>query len=106
MYLGKRYPPPFADILSKYPLVFCSCFSETTLSKMLYKYLFIYKQIKKLTLKIQYFRKTLETLITIDVHAKDIIDSLAKENVTSVSAFSWSSQMRCLIYLSLKMVAA
>lgn len=33
-------------------------------------------------------------LITIEVHARDVIDKLSKAGVTSPSAFEWSSQLR------------
>lgn len=33
-------------------------------------------------------------LITIEVHARDVIDKLSKAGVTSPAAFEWSSQLR------------
>ncbi|CAD8156782.1 unnamed protein product [Paramecium pentaurelia] len=37
---------------------------------------------------------TINALIVIDVHAKDVVEKLFKENVTDVSAFEWISQLR------------
>ena len=34
---------------------------------------------------------TINALIVIDVHAKDVVETLFKENVTDVSAFEWIS---------------
>ena len=39
-------------------------------------------------------RKTLSALIVIDVHARDVIVDLHKEDVTSETNFSWMSQLR------------
>ena len=39
-------------------------------------------------------RKTLSALIVIDVHARDVIVDLHKEEVTSTTNFSWMSQLR------------
>ena len=33
-------------------------------------------------------------LITIEVHARDVIDKLGKAAITSPAAFEWSSQLR------------
>ena len=37
---------------------------------------------------------TLNALIVIDVHAKDVIDRLRKGQVDSISSFEWISQLR------------
>jgi dynein heavy chain, axonemal len=39
-------------------------------------------------------RGTLGALITIDVHARDIVDALIQERVSSESDFGWSKQLR------------
>ena len=39
-------------------------------------------------------RKTLRSLLTVDVHSRDILEKLIKDKVTSVAEFSWTSQMR------------
>lgn len=39
-------------------------------------------------------RKILVTLITIDVHARDIVEELARDNVTSSNEFGWQMQLR------------
>ena len=39
-------------------------------------------------------RKTLRSLLTVDVHSRDILQKLIKDRVTSVAEFSWTSQMR------------
>lgn len=39
-------------------------------------------------------RSKLVALVTIEVHARDIIEKLAKANCTDVSAFDWLSQLR------------
>lgn len=37
---------------------------------------------------------TINALIVIDVHAKDVVEKLVKEQVTDVSSFEWISQLR------------
>lgn len=37
---------------------------------------------------------TIEALIVLDVHARDIVSLLQKEDVTSLGEFNWVSQMR------------
>jgi dynein heavy chain len=37
---------------------------------------------------------TLNALIVIDVHAKDVVDKIEKERITDISAFEWISQLR------------
>lgn len=37
---------------------------------------------------------TIEALIVLDVHARDIVQLLIKENVTTLGEFNWISQMR------------
>jgi dynein heavy chain len=39
-------------------------------------------------------RITIKALVVIDVHARDVVGALAKEQVQSVADFSWSSQLR------------
>ena len=39
-------------------------------------------------------RETLSALITIEVHARDVVINLIKENVSDVNAFEWLSQLR------------
>jgi len=39
-------------------------------------------------------RLTLGALITIDVHARDVVEGLVKSNVSSISDFEWVSQLR------------
>lgn len=37
---------------------------------------------------------TLNALIVIDVHAKDVVDKIERERITDISAFEWISQLR------------
>lgn len=37
---------------------------------------------------------TLNALIVVDVHARDVVDKLIKNVVDSVNAFEWISQLR------------
>lgn len=37
---------------------------------------------------------TIEALIVLDVHARDIVNLLIKEDVTTMGDFNWASQMR------------
>ena len=39
-------------------------------------------------------RNTLGSLLTVDVHARDVLEALLKEGVTLPEEFSWTSQMR------------
>lgn len=39
-------------------------------------------------------RLTLGALVTIDVHGKDVIDSLEKQNCESIQDFNWIAQLR------------
>ena len=39
-------------------------------------------------------RLTLGAMVTIDVHNKDVIDSLVKQNCESVQDFQWIAQLR------------
>lgn len=39
-------------------------------------------------------RAKIVALVTIEVHARDIIEKLAKTGVTDVNAFDWLSQLR------------
>lgn len=39
-------------------------------------------------------RLMLEAVITIEVHARDVLDKLIHEKVTSISDFEWISQLR------------
>lgn len=39
-------------------------------------------------------RMTLSALIVIEVHARDVVANMLKENVTSTNAFEWISQLR------------
>ena len=39
-------------------------------------------------------RNVLSALIVIEVHAKDVAAKLVEENVSSVHAFEWISQLR------------
>ncbi|KAL6759980.1 dynein heavy chain 6 [Haematococcus lacustris] len=39
-------------------------------------------------------RKTLSALIVIDVHARDVVSELARQNIASVADFEWMSQLR------------
>ena len=39
-------------------------------------------------------RQTLSALIVIEVHARDVVINLLKENVTDVNDFEWISQLR------------
>ena len=36
----------------------------------------------------------MKALVVIDVHARDVVMSLAKEEIKSIADFSWSSQLR------------
>jgi hypothetical protein len=40
------------------------------------------------------FRKTLEALITVDVHQRDVVEKLLEKNVHTPADFLWISQMR------------
>jgi dynein heavy chain len=42
-------------------------------------------------------RMTLGSLIVVDVHAKDVIEAIIEEGVTSKEDFSWISQLRYYI---------
>ena len=46
-----------------------------------------------INLKTEYLLQVV-ALITIEVHARDVIDKLGKAGVTSPVAFEWSSQLR------------
>lgn len=37
---------------------------------------------------------TINALIVIDVHAKDVVEKLVQANITDVAAFEWISQLR------------
>jgi dynein heavy chain, axonemal len=37
---------------------------------------------------------TLEALIVIDVHAKEVVETLERGNIVDVGAFEWISQLR------------
>ena len=37
---------------------------------------------------------TINALIVIDVHAKDVVELVKRENVEDVQAFEWISQLR------------
>jgi len=37
---------------------------------------------------------TLNALIVLDVHAKDVVENLWKNNVSEIAAFEWISQLR------------
>lgn len=37
---------------------------------------------------------TLNALIVLDVHAKDVVENLFKNNVADLAAFEWISQLR------------
>lgn len=39
-------------------------------------------------------RTTVGALVVIDVHAKDVVEKLNEEAITSTSAFEWISQLR------------
>jgi len=39
-------------------------------------------------------RLTLGALVTIDVHNRDVVSSLVKDNCTSPQDFSWMAQLR------------
>jgi dynein heavy chain len=39
-------------------------------------------------------RKIIVALVTTDVHARDIIEDLQKENVSSIQDFLWQQQLR------------
>jgi dynein heavy chain len=39
-------------------------------------------------------RITLKALVVIDVHARDVCQSLAREEIKNIADFSWSSQLR------------
>lgn len=42
-------------------------------------------------------RKILVSLITTDVHARDIVEILSNEGVESISDFNWQQQLRYYI---------
>lgn len=37
---------------------------------------------------------TLNALIVIDVHAKDVVENLSRNNINDLNAFEWISQLR------------
>jgi len=37
---------------------------------------------------------TINALIVIDVHARDVVDSLKENKISDLSAFEWISQLR------------
>jgi dynein heavy chain len=39
-------------------------------------------------------RKIIVALVTTDVHARDIVESLVKEGVSSINDFLWQQQLR------------
>jgi len=39
-------------------------------------------------------RKTVNTLIILDVHARDIIDRFVRDSILSAKEFDWESQLR------------
>ncbi|GIQ92063.1 dynein heavy chain, partial [Kipferlia bialata] len=39
-------------------------------------------------------RKAIGALITIDVHSRDVLDNLIKDNITTPTSFGWSKQLR------------
>jgi dynein heavy chain len=39
-------------------------------------------------------RKTVNTLIVLDVHAKDIVDSFVRDSVLNAKQFEWESVLR------------
>lgn len=39
-------------------------------------------------------RKIIVSLVTTDVHSRDIVENLVKENVSSLSDFNWQQQLR------------
>ena len=39
-------------------------------------------------------RMTLSALIVIEVHARDVVANMVKENISSANAFEWISQLR------------
>lgn len=39
-------------------------------------------------------RLKLVSLVTIEIHARDVIDKLAKSNATDVNSFEWLMQLR------------
>jgi dynein heavy chain len=39
-------------------------------------------------------RITLKAMVVIDVHARDVVVSLKKKNITSINEFEWASQLR------------
>ena len=41
-------------------------------------------------------RNTLRSLLTVDVHSRDVIEKLVRASVTHPADFSWLSQMRSL----------
>lgn len=43
-------------------------------------------------------RKTVISLITLDVHARDIVSDLLEKNVDTTAAFAWQSQLRLLFF--------
>eukprot|EP00792_Barthelona_sp_PAP020_P009040 TRINITY_DN3265_c0_g4_i2.p1 TRINITY_DN3265_c0_g4~~TRINITY_DN3265_c0_g4_i2.p1 ORF type:complete len:4140 (+),score=1212.96 TRINITY_DN3265_c0_g4_i2:30-12449(+) len=68
-------------------------------AKLSEQYLTQLKQIEDLTQLVRsplskLNRKTLSSLITIDVHARDVVEKLKNEDVTAINAFEWVSNMR------------
>jgi dynein heavy chain len=39
-------------------------------------------------------RKTVNTLIILDVHARDIVDTFVRDSIMSANEFEWESQLR------------
>jgi len=40
------------------------------------------------------FRITLKAMVVIDIHAKEVVDTLIQEKIQTVNAFTWASQLR------------
>lgn len=39
-------------------------------------------------------REKLNTLIVLDVHARDVVEAFVRDSILSVNAFEWESQLR------------
>ena len=44
-------------------------------------------------------RKKLDTVLTIDVHTRDIIEAFVRDSIMDALEFEWESQLRSIFFL-------